>query len=96
MSRVLIIDDHSADATSARAREGRRVVSRGTSGRQRLPPGDHARRLTGHLREVRRERQLAEANEQLNKLAREDSLTGLMNRRMIMELLGNEWARWQR
>lgn len=42
------------------------------------------------------ERQLAEANEQLNKLAREDALTGLMNRRMILELVDNEWARWQR
>jgi diguanylate cyclase (GGDEF)-like protein/PAS domain S-box-containing protein len=42
------------------------------------------------------ERQLADANEQLNKLAREDALTGLLNRRMILELVSNEWARWQR
>lgn len=42
------------------------------------------------------ERQLANANEQLNKLAREDALTGLLNRRMILELADNEWARWQR
>jgi len=42
------------------------------------------------------ERQLADANEQLNKLAREDALTGLLNRRMILDLAGNEWARWQR
>lgn len=44
----------------------------------------------------RMEHQLADANEQLNKLAREDALTGLLNRRMILELADNEWARWQR
>jgi len=47
-----------------------------------------------HLK--RMEHQLADANEQLNKLAREDVLTGLLNRRMILELADNEWARWQR
>ena len=42
------------------------------------------------------ERALSDANEQLNKLAREDSLTGLLNRRMTLDLARNEWARWVR
>jgi len=42
------------------------------------------------------ERQLGDANAQLQQLARLDSLTGLLNRRTILELLENEWARWQR
>ncbi|HEY3321518.1 MAG TPA: PAS domain-containing protein [Planctomycetota bacterium] len=42
------------------------------------------------------EQQLADVNEQLNKLAREDALTGLLNRRMILELAENEWGRWRR
>ncbi|MCY3024088.1 MAG: PAS domain-containing protein [Planctomycetota bacterium] len=42
------------------------------------------------------ERQLGAANEQLQKMAREDSLTGLLNRRMILDQADAEWARWQR
>ena len=42
------------------------------------------------------EHDLSEANEQLTKLAREDVLTGLLNRRMILTMAETEWARWQR
>ena len=42
------------------------------------------------------ERWLAEANVQLKELARVDALTGLLNRRVILELADSEWARWRR
>jgi len=44
----------------------------------------------------RMEQQLAQANEQLNRLAREDALTGLLNRRVLLQIAETEWARWLR
>jgi|GEM_PF-2910687 len=47
--------------------------------------------------ELAKERDLlSNANEQLSKLAREDALTGLLNRRVVTEVAENEWARWLR
>ncbi|HYG76201.1 MAG TPA: GGDEF domain-containing protein [Planctomycetota bacterium] len=40
--------------------------------------------------------ELARANEQLRRLVREDSLTCLLNRRTVMDVAAQEWARWQR
>ena len=42
------------------------------------------------------EEQLFAANVMLERLAREDALTGLHNRRTILELAEMEWARWSR
>ena len=42
------------------------------------------------------EQQLAAANEKLARLASEDVLTGLHNRRAILELAEAEWLRWER
>ena len=42
------------------------------------------------------EQQLASANDKLARLANEDALTGLHNRRKILEIAENEWLRWQR
>jgi len=44
----------------------------------------------------RMEEQLAAANAKLEILAREDGLTGLLNRRTIQEAADAEWARWER
>jgi diguanylate cyclase (GGDEF)-like protein/PAS domain S-box-containing protein len=44
----------------------------------------------------RMEREVAIINERLHKLAREDDLTGLLNRRTILGQMESEWARWQR
>ena len=42
------------------------------------------------------EQQLASANDQLARLASEDALTGLTNRRAILEIAEGEWLRWKR
>ena len=42
------------------------------------------------------EEQLAAANARLIKLVKEDALTGLLNRRTVLEAAELEWARWQR
>jgi diguanylate cyclase (GGDEF)-like protein/PAS domain S-box-containing protein len=42
------------------------------------------------------ERWLSDANGQLQDLARADALTGLMNRRVILEAAETEWVRWRR
>ncbi len=43
-----------------------------------------------------RTRELSSEREKLEKMAREDSLTGLYNRRYVMEILGNEIKRYKR
>ena len=45
---------------------------------------------------ARMEEQLAAANARLIKLVKEDALTGLLNRRTVLEAAELEWARWQR
>jgi len=45
---------------------------------------------------VRTNLQLRKAIHKLKKLSREDSLTGLLNRRMILERATAEWVRWRR
>ena len=39
---------------------------------------------------------LVRTNDKLNKISREDALTGLFNRRVILEMANAEWARWLR
>jgi diguanylate cyclase (GGDEF)-like protein/PAS domain S-box-containing protein len=45
---------------------------------------------------TRMEEQLAAANARLIKLVKEDTLTGLLNRRTVLESAELEWSRWQR
>jgi diguanylate cyclase (GGDEF)-like protein len=45
---------------------------------------------------VRANLQLRKAVHKLRKLSREDALTGLLNRRMILERATAEWVRWRR
>ena len=45
---------------------------------------------------ARMEEQLAAANARLIKLVKEDVLTGLLNRRTVLESAELEWSRWQR
>jgi len=45
---------------------------------------------------VRTNLQLRKAVHKLKRLSREDALTGLLNRRMILERANAEWARWRR
>ncbi len=45
---------------------------------------------------TRMEEQLAAANSRLIKLVKEDVLTGLLNRRTVLESAELEWSRWQR
>ncbi len=45
---------------------------------------------------ARMEEQLAAANARLIKLVKEDVLTGLLNRRTVLEAAELEWSRWQR
>jgi diguanylate cyclase (GGDEF)-like protein len=40
--------------------------------------------------------ELKKANHKLEKISREDALTGLLNRRVILEVAAAEWARWLR
>jgi len=45
---------------------------------------------------VRTNLKLRQAINKLQRLSREDALTGLLNRRMILERATGEWARWRR
>ena len=63
-------------------------------------PDGKVRGLVGISRDITElknmERRLAEANVKLEQLARTDALTGLVNRRIILELAESEWARFRR
>ncbi|MDZ7289285.1 MAG: diguanylate cyclase [candidate division KSB1 bacterium] len=76
--------------------EVRRACKRAEAALQKANE-DLEAKVAERTRDLRRANlQLKKANHKLKKMSREDSLTGLLNRRVILERATAEWLRWQR